>query len=59
MQTLQKAELLKYSKITNYYIEERYPILVESNITKDDLEGELKKTQELIKFILERCGRGL
>ncbi len=41
-------------KITNYYIEERYSFLVPSNISKEDLESELKEAQELIKFIMRK-----
>jgi len=38
-------------KVTNYYIEERYPLLVGSDINKDDLKDVIKQTTELIKLI--------
>lgn len=38
---------------TEYYIEDRYPILVSSELNKDELEKVLSETKGLIKFIRE------
>ncbi len=45
-------------KATNYYIEERYPLLVLSKINRQDLDGLLKQGRELIKLIKERTSLG-
>ena len=38
-------------KVTTYYIEERYPVLVKSSIETKNLEDEIKQALLLVKFI--------
>lgn len=38
---------------TEYYIEERYPLLVVSALNRDELESVLKQVEEFIRFIQE------
>ena len=36
---------------TEYYIEERYPLLISTKLNKDEIGKTLKETEELIRFI--------
>ena len=38
-------------KATEYYVEDRYPFLILSKLTKSELKNSLKETQDLIEFI--------
>ena len=37
---------------TEYYIEDRYPLLISSELNRDELTAILKQTKELVKFIM-------
>jgi len=42
--------------VTEYYIEERYPLLISTELNKDEIGKALKETEELIEFIKDKMG---
>lgn len=40
-------------RVTEYYIEERYPFLLESGLNKEDIENSLDSTKNLISEIMK------
>ena len=46
-------------RVTEYYIEERYPFLVSSEFNKEELEKQVEETKELIDFIKQGKGKGI
>ena len=43
--------------VTEYYIEERYPFLIPSELNSDEIDEALKKTEELLDFIKGKIGK--
>ncbi len=42
--------------VTEYYIEERYPFIIKSELTKIEIEENLEKAKALINRILHELG---
>lgn len=40
--------------VTEYYIEERYPFIIKSELTKEEIEESLKETKVLLEIILDK-----
>lgn len=42
--------------VTEFYVEDRYPFLMSSELNSQEIDEALKKTEELLNFIKEKLG---